>query len=80
MQMGYYSVVVRVYVDVLGPLYVLPGPEVDGIHFYQLRDVQAKGMPWKLARPPISPVCYSLGMPWCLTRTPRVRVLVSVFG
>ena len=78
--MGYSDVVVRVYVDVLGPLYVLPGPVVDGIHFYQVRDVQAEGMPWQLARPPISPVRYSLGMPWCPTRPPRVRVLVSVFG
>ena len=79
-RMGYSDVVVRVYVDVLGPLYVLPGPVVDGIHFYWVRDVQAEGMPWQLARPPISPVRYSLGMPWCPTRPPRVRVLVSVFG
>ena len=43
-------------------------------------DVQAEGVPWHLARPPISPVRYSLGMPWCPTRPPRVRVLVGVFG
>ena len=43
--MGYSDVVVSVYVDVLGPLYVQPGPEVDGIHCYLLRDVQAEGMP-----------------------------------
>ena len=36
---------VRVYVDILGPLYVLPGLVVDGIHCYQLWDVQAEGMP-----------------------------------
>ena len=39
------DVVVRVYVDVLGPLCVLPGPVVDGIHFYRVRDVQAEGVP-----------------------------------
>ena len=33
--MVYSDVVIRVYVDVLGPLYVLPGPVVDGIHFYR---------------------------------------------
>ena len=43
--MGYSDVVFRVYVDVLGPLYVFPGPLVDGIHFYQVWDVQAEGMP-----------------------------------
>ena len=32
--MGYSDVDVRVYADVLGPLYVLPGPIVYGIHFY----------------------------------------------
>ena len=37
--MGYFDVAVRVYVDVLGPLYVLPGPVVDGIHFYGVWDV-----------------------------------------
>ena len=43
--MGYSDIVVRVYVDVLGPLYVLLGPVVDGIHLYQVRDVHAEGMP-----------------------------------
>ena len=62
--MGYSDVVVRVSIDVLGPLYILLEPVVDSIHFYQVRDVQAEGMPWQLARPPISPICYSLGMPW----------------
>ena len=70
----------RVYVDVLGPLYVFPGPVLYSIHFYWVWDAQAEGMPWHLARPPISPVRYSLGMPWCPTRPPRVRVLVGVFG
>ena len=31
--MGYSNAPVRVYVDVLGPFYVLPGPLVDSIHF-----------------------------------------------
>ena len=43
--MGYSDVVVRVYVDVLGPLYVFPGPVLDCIHFYHMWDVQAEGMP-----------------------------------
>ena len=37
--MGYSDVLVRVYVDVLRPLYILPGPVVDGIHFYRVRDI-----------------------------------------
>ena len=37
--------VVRVYADVMGPLYVLPRLVVDGIHFYRVWDVQAEGMP-----------------------------------
>ena len=78
--MGYFDVVFRVFVDIFGPLYVFPGPVVDGNHFYRVWDVKAKGMPWNLARAPLSPVCYSLCMPWCFTRPPRVRVLVSVFG
>ena len=32
--MDYYDIVVRVYVYVLGPFYVFPGPVVDGIYFY----------------------------------------------
>ena len=43
--MGYSDVVVRVYVAVLGLLYVLSGPLVDSIHFFQVWDVQAEGMP-----------------------------------
>ena len=78
--MGYSDVVVRVYVDELGPLYICPGPLVDGIHFFRMRDVQAEGMPWKSARCPISPVRYSLGMPWYSTRPPRVREFFIVFG
>ena len=78
--MGYSDVVVRVYVDVLGPLYVLPGPVVNGIYFYRVWDVQAEGMPWNLARAPISPVCYSLGITWCPSKPPGARVLVGVFG
>ena len=78
--MGYSDAPARDDVDVLGPLYVLPGPVVDSIHFYRVWDTQTEGMPWYLARPPISLVCYSLGMPWCFTRPPRVGVLVGVFG
>ena len=78
--MGYSDVDISVYVNMLGPLYVFPGPEVDGIHCYRLRDAQSEGMPWYLARPPIKLVHYSLGMPWCPTRSPRVRVLVGMFG
>ena len=32
--MGYSDAPVRVYIDILGPLYVFSGPIVDGIHFY----------------------------------------------
>ena len=32
--MSYSDAPARVYVVVLGPLYVLPVPVVDGIHFY----------------------------------------------
>ena len=31
--MGYIDVTVRVCIDVLGPLYVIPGPAVYSIHF-----------------------------------------------
>ena len=78
--MGFLDVVVRVYVGVLGSLYILPVPVVNGIHSYQVRNVQAEGMPWQLARPPITPVRFFLGMPWRPTRPPRVSLLVSVFG
>ena len=43
--MGYSDVDNRVNVDVLGPLYFLLGPVVDGIYFYWVWDVQAKGIP-----------------------------------
>ena len=32
--MGYSDIDISVYVDVFGPLYVLPWPEVDSIHCY----------------------------------------------
>ena len=32
--MGYSDVDVSNYIDILGPLYVLIGPEVNGIHCY----------------------------------------------
>ena len=37
--MGYSHVVIRVCVDVLGPLYILLGPVVDGNYFYRVWDV-----------------------------------------
>ena len=43
--MGYFDVVIRVYIAVLGLLCVLSGPLVDSIHFCRVRDVQAEGMP-----------------------------------
>ena len=43
--MGYSDAPARVYVDVLSPLYVLPGPVVGSIHFYQVWDAQAEGCP-----------------------------------
>ena len=43
--MGYSNALVRVYIDVLGPMYILPGPLVVSIYCYRLWDVQAEGMP-----------------------------------
>ena len=43
--MGYSDALVRVYVAVLGPLCVIPGPLVVSIHFCRVWDVQAEGMP-----------------------------------
>ena len=51
--MGYSDADVRVYIDVLGPLYVVPGPVVYSIHLYLMWDTQAEGMPWHGASPPI---------------------------
>ena len=31
--MGYSDALIRIHIDVLGPLYVLPGPVLDSIHF-----------------------------------------------
>ena len=42
---------VRVYVDVFGPLYVVPGPVMYSIHLYPVWYTQAEGMPWHGARP-----------------------------
>ena len=56
------------------------GPVFYIIHLYLVWDIQAEGMPWHVARPPIRPVRYTLGMPWSTTRPPRVRELVGVFG
>ena len=39
--MGYSNVYISVYVDVLGPLHIILGTVVDGIHFYWVWDVQA---------------------------------------
>ena len=78
--MGYSDSDVRVYADLLGPLYVVPGLVMYSIHLYPVWDTQAKGMPWHEARPPNRTYCYTLGMPWCTIRPPRVRELVGVFG
>ena len=43
--MGYSDADVRVYVDVLGPLYVNSGPVLYSIHLYLVWDTQAEGMP-----------------------------------
>ena len=64
----------------LGPFYVHIGPIGVATHLERVWDVQAEGMPWHEARPPISLVRYSLGMPWYSTRPPRVRECFSVLG
>ena len=43
--MGYSDFDARVYIDVLGPLYIIPGPIVDNVHFYWVWVVQAEGIP-----------------------------------
>ena len=43
--MGYFAAAVRVYVDVLGPLYVIPRPNSCSIHLFIVWDRQAEGMP-----------------------------------
>ena len=43
--MGYSDIVVRVYVNVLGPLYVCIGLIMYSIYFYRVWDVQAESMP-----------------------------------
>ena len=74
--MGYTDAAVRVYVDVLGPLYVVSEPVMYiqcGIHRLRVCPGMELGLP-------IRPVCYALVMPWCKTRPPRVRELVYIFG
>ena len=43
--MGYSEADIRVYVDVLGPLYVIPLPNSFIIHLFIVWDAQAEGMP-----------------------------------
>ena len=43
--MGYSDAPARVYVDVLGPLYVFPGPILYSSHFYRVWDAQAEDIP-----------------------------------
>ena len=51
--MGYSNSDFRVYIDVLGRLYIIPGPNKCSINLYLVWDTQAEGMPWHGARPPI---------------------------
>ena len=43
--MSYSDTYVRVYIDVLGPLYLIPGPNSCSIHLIIVWDTQAEGMP-----------------------------------
>ena len=43
--MGYSDADVRVYIDVLGPLYIIPGLNSCSIHLFIVWDTQAEGMP-----------------------------------
>ena len=43
--MDYFDTPARVYIDVLGPLYVFPGQILYSIYFHRVWDVQAAGMP-----------------------------------
>ena len=78
--MGYFDADVRVYVDVLGPLYVVLGQYCIASTYIQCGIHRLRVCPGMELGPPIRPVCYALGMPWCTTRPPRVRELVGVFG
>ena len=42
---GYSDADIKVYIDVLGPLYVIPGPYSCSIHLFIVWDTQAEGMP-----------------------------------
>ena len=78
--MGYCDADTRVYVDVLDPLYVAPGPIVVASTYLQCRIHRLRVCPSIQLGPPVRPICYALGMPWCTTKPPRVRELVGVFG
>ena len=48
---GYSDAYFRVYVNELGPLYVVPGPVMYSIHLYPVWNIQTEGMPCHGARP-----------------------------
>ena len=69
--MGYFDADVRVYIDVLGPLYVVPGPLMYSIHLYPVWDTQAEGMPWHKARPPSKTCLLCLGYALVHNQAPK---------
>ena len=78
--MGYTDIIIRVCVDILGPLCVLLGPIVLQ-HPINLCGVYTGcGPALSCGQAPNSPVYYALGMPWCATRPLRMREQIGVFG
>ena len=69
--MGYSDADVRVYVDVLGPLYVIPGPNSCSIHLLIVWDTQAEGMPQHIARPPNKTCLLYLGYALVHNQAPK---------
>ena len=69
--MGYSDADVRVYIDVLGPLYVNSGPVLYSIHLYLVWDTQAEGMPWHGARPPNKTCLLYLGYALVHNQAPK---------
>ena len=69
--MGYTDNTSRVYVDILGPLYVNSGPVVYSIHLYLVWYTQAEVMPWHGARPPTKPCLLYLGHALVYNQAPK---------
>ena len=70
--MGYSDADIRVYVDILGPLYVNSGQVLYSIHLYLVWNTEAEGMPWQGARPPNKACLLYLGYALVHYQAPKV--------